>query len=553
MGNSSMKVLMVVIRLNSNNNKADFGYHIPVGLAYITSVLKQNGYKVDWLNLNHHDGTIDDVVKKALSQERYDLILTGGLSAFYPAIKNCVHLFRKYAPNARVVLGGGAISSQPELIFKLLKPDYMVIGEGEATVLELLKCLKNDGNPDVINGIGYFGTDGKLVLTKSRESIKDIDELPFPDYEGLGFETYLDHAVAYSDIFDYPRAYPLVSSRSCPFSCTFCFHPTGKVYRQRSVPNIIEELSFGIKRYRINFINIYDELFSYDKERVYEFCVQIKQLFKTVPWEVKWSCQIRVDKLDEDLLLTMKEAGCLVLSLGLESYSPVVLKSMQKKTTPQQIDQALEITRRLNIAIQGNFIFGDPAETTGTAYETLNYWKKSVYSGGGINLGYIYPYPGTPLYHHCLSKGIIKDEVDFIENITTRLAVPINMSNTMTEQEFVKLQRDLYGAVRVYRKYVKPFLVISNDKVKEVHARCPYCNSVSIYKNYTLGDKYSRESQSAYCRHCRLRFYLLSSVIVKIENMLFRFFGVKTTYFVKDIVKNILKMIRYLRWAFATS
>ena len=150
-----MKVLMVVIRFNSNSNKkADYNYHLPVGLAYISAVIKKNGYKVEWLNLNHCDGTVDDLIGNALSKERYDFILAGSLSIFYPAIKNCVHLFRKYAPNARVVLGGGAISSQPEVIFKLLKPDYLVIGEGEETVLELLKCLENNENVKDVSGIG---------------------------------------------------------------------------------------------------------------------------------------------------------------------------------------------------------------------------------------------------------------------------------------------------------------------------------------------------------------------------------------------------------------
>lgn len=549
-----MKILIVVIRFNSNsNNKADYNYHIPVGLAYISAVLKRDSYKVDWLNLNHCDGTVDDLIRDALLLENYDFILTGGLSVFYPAIKSCVHSFRKYAPHSQIVLGGGAISSQPNLIFKLLKPDYIVIGEGESTILALLKCLKNDGNLEEVNGVGYLGSDGKFVLTMPRDAIKDIDALPFPDYEGLGLDTYLDNMVpratdAFYEIFDVPRPYSIISSRSCPFSCTFCFHPTGNVYRQRSVPNIIKELSAAIKKYKINIIIIFDELFSYDKARILEFCKQLKQLYKTIPWEIKWACQIRVDKLDEELLITMKDAGCFMLGLGLESYSPVVLKSMQKKITPQQIDQALQITRRLNITIAGNFIFGDPAETTETAYETLNYWKKSVYSGGGLNLGFIHPYPGTPLYYHCLKKGIIKDEADFIENMADKLAIPLNMSNTMADLEFSKLRRDIYRAERVYRKFVKP-LVIKNENTSELLVKCPYCNVESIYKNYIF-NKHLRAPQQICCRNCGMRFSLIT-IIVGIENCLFKFFGVKTTYFMKDIVKYSLKAFRYFKRAFS--
>src|SRR3990172_3375873 len=170
-----MKILIIIIRYNPNNNRADYTYLMPVGLAYISSVLKNKGYEVKYLNLNHCDGTIDDLIRKTLLKEKYDFILTGGLSVHYSAIKTCVDSVRKYAPHAQIVLGGGIISSQPELMFKALKPDYSVIGEGEMTITELLKCLENDADLKEIDGLGYRGSEGKLVLTKAREAIKDID------------------------------------------------------------------------------------------------------------------------------------------------------------------------------------------------------------------------------------------------------------------------------------------------------------------------------------------------------------------------------------------
>lgn len=555
-----MKILIIAIRYKLYHAEmADYDYNIPVGLAYISAILKNDGHEVKWLNLNHCDGSVDDVVRERLSRENFDFVLTGGLSVFYPSIKSCVEAARKYAPYTRIVVGGGAISSQPELTFRGLKPDYLVIGEGEQTVLELFRCLEKDGDLDRVSGIGYCGPEGKLVFTRAREAITDLDSLPYPDYEGLGIDAYLDHMLAsnnapYYDLFDYPRPYPLISSRSCPFSCTFCFHPLGKGYRRRSVPNIIGELNFAIKRYRINIINIYDELFSYDKERVYEFCEEIRQLSKTVPWEIKWNCQIRVDKLDEDLLLTMKGAGCYILSLGLESYSPTVLKSMNKGITPEQIDRTLQMTHRLNMTVQGNFIFFDPAETKETAYETLNYWKKSVYSGGGVNLDYIQPYPGTSVYRHCVDKGIIKDEFEFLENISTRIAKPINMSNSMTDKEFRQFYIDIYEAERKYHKYVEPLSVAQDNGLSEIHVKCPYCSSISIYKNYIF-DRYSYGAQHICCRKCRIRFYL-PPIILRFEILLIELIGAKSVYSFKNVyllnrfAKSILKIIRYIRRTF---
>ena len=544
-----MNILIVVIRFNFHNTKhADYNYHLPVGLAYISSILKKNGHNVRWLNLNHLEGNSDDLIREELSKESYDFIFTGGLSIFYPVIKNCMSSFRNYAPDSKVVLGGGLVSSQPDIIFNTLKPDYLVIGEGEETIIELLECLKNNGDREKIAGIGYAGPEGEFIMTNSRKSIKDIDSLPYPDYEGFGFDAYLEHMIPrptdpYYDLFDNPRSYPLVSSRSCPFSCTFCFHPIGKVYRQRSIANIMDELNFAIHRYRINIIHIFDELFSYKKERVYEFCREFKKLLETVPWEVRWNCQIRVDKLDEKVLAAMKDAGCYVLSLGLESYSPTVLKSLNKKITQEQINKALQMTRKLNITIQGNFIFGDVAETVETAKETLDYWKNSVYSGGGINLFYIQPYPGTVLYKHCLDKGIFRDETEFVENITSWMAKPINMTDTMTDKQFRKLHIDIFEAERKYQKYIEPLSVTNSNGIHELQVECPYCNEVSVYKNFTF-NKYSYGTQHISCRKCRMRFHLMT-VILKAELLLIKYLGAWNVYHMRNITKRILKTARF--------
>lgn len=538
-----MKILIIIIRYRLNNNRANYSYEIPVGLAYISSALKNKGYNVECLNLNHCDGNIDDLIRKTLSNEKYDFILMGGLSVHYPVIKTCVESVRKYSTHAQIIVGGGIVSSQPELMFKALSPDYIVIGEGEITVPALLQCLENGRNLMEVEGIGYQESRGKLVLTNARKSIEDIDSLLYPDYEGLGFNDYLDHMMPsnsyYYDLFDFPRAYPLISSRSCPFSCTFCFHPIGKKYRQRTVANIIDELTFAINHYRINIVSIYDELFANNKSRVLELCEQIKRLIQKIPWDVRWNCQMRVDTLDEELVETMKDAGCYLFSLGLESYSSVVLKSMKKKITPRQIDRALQITRGLNITIQGNFIFGDIAETAETACETLDYWKKNIY-GGGINLNFVQPYPGTALYEHCLKKGIIKDEIDFLENRSSKL---INMTDNMTDAELNKLKVDIYEAEMRYQKYVRPLLIIKGNDKNEIHVRCPYCNEISIYRNYIIA---MSKIKSICCRECRKRFYLVSSAFQR-EIVMAKIIGIRNIYYIRSFFRKLRKNLKSAR------
>lgn len=502
---------LIVFPRRTGSKGVNYEYLFPLGLAYISSVLKQAGHHVDCLNLNHYDGTVEELVRTSLmGKKRYDFVCSGGLSPHYRQIRSIVDAVHKYKSDAKLILGGGIISSDPEFMFNTLNPDYVVVGEGEKTIVELLSCIEHNGNLEEVAGIGYRDKNGKVICTKSQTAIMDLDSIPWPDFEGFEFETYLNHLrpddMYFYDLYDSPRPYPIICSRSCPYLCTFCFHPLGNKYRQRSIDSIMHELEVMVKRYRINIIAIYDELFSHDKERVYEFCRRIKKLKEEIPWEIKWNCQMRVDGLDEEFLKTMKDAGCYMVSYGFESYSPSVLKSMRKHITPEQIDQAVHLTLNNEISIQGNFIFGDAAETLQTAHETLNYWKEHYYAG--ILLGFISPYPGTQLYTKCLERGIIKDKLDFIEN---HISDVFNMTVNMTDKEFDQLKFNIFEAELGYRVCTTPLSSIRESGGFIHKIKCPHCAEIVEYKNYKKLLKLAFPVMM-YCRKCRRRYYIASNV-----------------------------------------
>jgi len=504
-----MKILLVFSR-SLGREDVNYNYLFPLGLAYISSVLKKAKYHVDILNLNHKQGKIEEVIHKILSDQwPYDFVCTGGLSPFYRQIKEIIEAIRRHQSAPRIILGGGLISSEPELMFKVLNPDFIVYGEGEKAIIDLFECIKNKGDLSHVLGIGYRDADGNIVCNKPQPAIMDLDSLPWPDFDGFEFENYLDNTKPtdqyFYDLYDSPRIYPIVCSRSCPYKCTFCFHPLGNKYRQRSIDSVMKELEFAVKRYRLNVIAIYDELFSYNKERVYEFCRRFKNLQKNTPWEMKWCCQMRVDDLDEEFLKTMKGAGCYMVSYGFESYSPAVLKSMKKHIQPEQIINAVNLTLKNNISIQGNFIFGDKAETFETTKETLNYWKQNNYAG--IMLGFISPYPGTELYNHCLEKGIIKDKLDFIENHIDDI---MNMTDQLTDEEFKQLKLEVFKTSLKYSIYATPISIkktaVNNYGLK---FECPHCHEVLEYNNCSLTYRWIFNLM-IYCRSCRRRFFLVS-------------------------------------------
>lgn len=533
-----MKLLVVVPRAYTGDS-VNYKYLFPLGLAYISAVLKQAKHDVDCFNANHYAGTIDNLLGRLLAQNKYDYVLTGGLSTSYHQIKMITDAVHKNEQGAGLILGGGLISSEPELMFDNLNPDYIVIGEGERTIGELLERLAHKDDLSQVAGIGYRDIQGKFRCNKPAAAVEDLDSIPYPDFDGFEFAQYLDHMQPtdqyFYDLFDRPRVYPIVCSRSCPFLCTFCFHPAGNKYRQRSVDSIMSELAIMIKRYRINTIAIYDELFSNNRAWLYDFCRRFKEFTAGLSWECRWSCQMRVDKMDEEMLNTMKDAGCYMVSYGFESYSPVVLKSMKKHITPQQIARAVEGTLKNNISIQGNFIFGDPAETAKTATETLSFWKKHNYAG--IMLGFINPYPGSDIYQQCLKRGVIKDKLDFIAN---HIFDVFNMSETMTEKEFEKLKIDIFEAELKYKICAVPNSVnLQKDGTSNMSVRCPHCQEVIEYKNYPRAFRFYYYYM-AYCRVCRRRFFIVSKLYKSVSTIIVLLFAV-SPYQIKKLLHNLLQ------------
>ena len=389
-----MKILFVVPRY-SLTNKKDHGYLFPIGLGYISSSIKKAGHEVECLNLNHFDGTTEEIITNALDAKKYDCVCSGHTGIGYAIIEKIIKASHNHSTSPKVIIGGALITSEPELMLESLKPDFIVIGEGEKTIVELLDSIGNNGDLKKVNGIGYIDN-GKPVFTPPREPIPDLDSLPIPDFDGFGFEEKLENTCSsevLSSALDYPRPYPILGSRSCPFQCTFCYHSVGSKYRTRSIDNIIKEIESAIKKYKINCVILYDDLLSVDKVRVMEFCKRMKKIKNNLPDDFKWSCQLWVTTVGAELLGVLKESGCVLVGMGFESYSPVVLKSMKKYITPEQIDNAINACYNAGMPITGGFIFGDVAETKETAKETLDYWRN--HGDGQLQLGFIQPYPGS--------------------------------------------------------------------------------------------------------------------------------------------------------------
>lgn len=494
-----MKILIIAPKYRDTYGEY---YEFPLGLACISSVLKHDGRDVDCMNLNHHIEPSSEVVCEYLKNNSVDIVCTGGLSAHFNKIEEIVKAIRSTNPNIKIILGGGIISSEPQLIFEALGVDFGVLQEGEITICELIKTIDKNLDVTTVNGIIYRNASGKSVVTTARDSIEDLDGLPFPDYEGFEVGKYLDMQMPndnyYMYPFDKPRILPVISTRSCPFSCTFCYHPLGKKYRKNSLDYFFSWLEMLVNKYQINMVAILDELFSVNKERMLQFAEQMKK------FNLLWIAQMRVDDVDDETLEKLRESGCFYISYGIESADDAVLKSMKKKMKISSTDKALELTRNYNIGVQGNLIFGDPNETADTAKASLEWWKAN--RRYQINLGLIEPYPGTPIYMDAVRDGKIKDRLEFIKIGCP----PMNLSK-MSAEEY----GELAGAIvtmslesRIYARVLKSEK-IGEDKYKgnvfKFSVVCPHCESEITYSNVHQAEKGIFKLG---CRKCNQRFDL---------------------------------------------
>lgn len=477
----------------------------PSGPAYVAAALKRAGHEVE--------GEVFGGAAKLrakVEEFRPDVLMAGGLCVHLERIRQAVRVGKD--AGIITVIGGGLVSSEPELAMDYTGADCGIIGQGEETACELVADLRHWTMGNEVAGLIYR-SEGKFRLTKSRPDAQDLDALPFPDYDAFGQAAWLDRQrpsdKGLLSVEDYPREYALVASRSCPFHCTFCWHTSGGPYRQRSVSSVMAELESVVRRHRINIVTIVDELFAVTDKRVREFCAAMKAFREELPWTLRWNCGLRVGDATAERLDTMKDAGCYAVGFGLESYSATVLKSMKKRTTPDQIRNALALALERGMECStGNFIFGDPAETLETAGKTLRFWRAN--RRVLIQLGTIVACPDSEDYRLCLERGLIKDK---LRHLRDRMYEPLNMT-AMPDRDFRRLAVRIAKANTLDTTWVAPdYYSADNGEVMVV--TCPHCGERSTYCNFSLG----WGKPIVTCRNCSGGFFVSRKARIVLQRL----------------------------------
>jgi radical SAM superfamily enzyme YgiQ (UPF0313 family) len=380
------------------------------------------------------------VLKKVIEEEGISCVACGGLSGEFPVLYSLFRTVREIAPDVTILCGGGIITAEPEVAMRALEyADIGMFGEGDFTFPALLQCLESSGDLHKLKGI-IFREGDQWVQMEPADEVMDLDALPFPDYHGFEYDIYLKNNFNGFSFQGEPLSpVSIIGSRSCPYSCTFCFHPTGNKYRIRSLDSVFCELDYLLQNFKINCVAMREELFSAEQDRIYEFAKTIKQ------YHIYWTIQLRVNLVNEDVIRMLAEADCFAVFLGIESMADEVLKSMNKKITSAQITQVLQWADKYKLQIRSGLIFGDKAETEDTAKRSLDWLKlhrnyNPVLRRPAIIADMLIPFPGSPIYNYAVANGIIADEVSYL-----KMGCPLVNLTSLSNDKYKNLLRHVQG------------------------------------------------------------------------------------------------------------
>ena len=369
----------------------------PIGLGYIAAVLKNDGHKVRIMDAAAY--SLKKIERLILEVNPEIVGLTCWTIERGQTFK-VAKLVREHVPNAKIIVGGQHATAFPEQMFKLAYADVVVLGEGERTTSELVRCIEQGGDIAGVNGIVYRN-EKEVVYTQTRTLIEDLDTIPFPMYEDFDLPKYggLPEKKSITTA--------IVSSRGCPYKCIFCSSAVfwKKRWRARSSENVLAEIEWLYKDYQVRSFIFFDDFFFLNKDRAIEICQGIidRKL------KVEWVAEGRVNLVDRELLGWMKKAGCYRIDYGVESGSPKILKNINKKISVEQIRNAFRLTHELGMKPVAYLMVGNPGETEGTIRETIQLMHeiKPHYTNTG---GILWILPNTEIYETSKKLGIIDDD-----------------------------------------------------------------------------------------------------------------------------------------------
>ena len=388
-------VTLVYPYFQPSNDNSIFRFP-PLGLGYIASYLRQHGLTaelVDCTFLNQ---------ERALEKIRRSKPTIIGIQSMFSMKSKSIEMANQLRNDCELLVAGGSLpTSNPEEYLSSF--DIVAVGEGEETMLEIVREFEDEGNMSKVRGIVYRDAKtGTVVKTPARPFVKNLDMIPFPSRDLFDNQSYKNY---YRNGFGYTTT-SLITSRGCPFKCDFCSRPVfGNNLRSRTAGNIADEVE-EVRALGYDRIWFADDCFTLSRRRLIELCDELVKRKVRIGWE----CLSRVDTIDQEVVQKMKRAGCIRMFFGIESGNDFVLRLMQKEITVKQAADAVRTTKNAGIQVGAFFILGYPGENQNTILDTVKF-------ASSLPLDYLsftlpYPIPGTPLFDRVKDQMLVEEWIE---------------------------------------------------------------------------------------------------------------------------------------------
>ncbi|MDD3521014.1 MAG: radical SAM protein [Actinomycetota bacterium] len=480
-----------------------------LGLGYLSSKLKKHGHSVTILDCAKLNYGYKDF-RNFLNTKEFDIAGFQVFTCDFSSVQKMIDIVKEVNSNIITIAGGPHISGLPEHTMKTIRNlDYGFYGEAEIGIVKFCDYISgmtnNSGEKETIletrsetynKGVtgagkeieteaktdtgkrtesgtgdntiretvslseipGLIYRNGNEVLVNERKATEDLDSLDFPDWESIDPNTY-PHAPHGTFTKSLPAA-PIITSRGCPYSCTYCGvkNNTGKRLRMRSPENIISEIELLIEEYGVKEIHIEDDNFTFNRERVVEFC----NLLLDRNININWACPngVRLDTLDEELLKLMEKAGCYSFAVGIESGSPRILKDMRRQVTIEKMrEKIMLIANTTKIKMTGFLMAGYPTETIEDIKETIKFVNSLPLNR--VQYSNFLPLPGTRIFDELLEKGEIDLGSLSWDNFQDNAI--IYSPPGIPQEELHKILKSAF-----YKFYFRPRIII--NLLKEIHS-----------------------------------------------------------------------------------
>ena len=429
---------------------AGAGSNLPsLGLLSLAAVLRKEGFPVQVVDAPAENIGYSECLERIFSFEARLV----GLSAVTPSIHKAAKLadeIKARDPGITIVVGGAHSTAVPEETLRRFSAfDMAIVGEGEETLVELTRALKSHSPLAEIPGLVFRDQNG-LTATAPRETIKDLDSLPFPAWDLLPRFPHAYHPAAFKTK-RLPATY-LLTSRGCPHQCIFCDTSVfSRQFRAFGAPYIIEMIRLLRRDYGIREISFEDDTFIIFKKRLRELCeTLIREKI-----DISWTCNGRVNAVEPETLRLMKRAGCWQIAYGIESGEQEILDFAKKQIKLEQAAQAVRWTHEAGIFSKGFFILGFPKETEETLRKTIRFALSIPLDD--ITVCQMIPFPGSEMYKIGPQYGKIETDWEKM-NLLDVVFVPHGLTEDLLRKYQNKFLRDFYLRPRIFFSYFKRLL-----------------------------------------------------------------------------------------------